>query len=101
MKIRIMIMVLLILASCGNYCDDYLIEQEVSGIVTSKYRDWKSHNLKKLEVTNEDGRYVLVIDDRNNMFWNFVEEGYHLSKKRGSTKIIIRKNNVDYTFDFL
>lgn len=98
-KLSILFIFLLILTSCGNYCEDYLEDQEVSGIVTSKYKDWKSHNLKKLEITNENGISILVIDDKNNIFWDFVEEGYYLSKKKGSTKIVIRKNKMEYTFD--
>jgi hypothetical protein len=76
------------------------MEQEVEGIIISKYRDSKSHNLKKLEISNDNGRYILVIDDRNNEFWNFVKEGYYLSKKKNSTSILIRKNKEDVVFDF-
>jgi hypothetical protein len=98
-KLSILFIILLILTSCGNYCEDYLEDQEVSGIVTSKYKDWKSHNIKKLEITNENGIHILVIDDKKNIFWNFVEKGYFLSKEKGSTKITIVKNNMEYTFD--
>lgn len=75
------------------------MEQEVEGTITSKFRDRKSHNLKKLEISNDKGSYILVIDDKRNEFWNFVKEGYYLSKKKNSTSILIRKNKEEIVFD--
>jgi len=75
------------------------MEQEVEGIITAKYRDRSSHNLKKLEISNDKGKYILVIDDKRNEFWNFVKEGYYLSKKKNSTSILIRKNKKEIVFE--
>ena len=93
------ILLLITLTSCSNYCDDYLKDQEVIGIITSKYIDEKNRYLNKLVISNENIEYILVIDEKDNELWNFVEEGYHLSKKKGSTAIVIRRNKIEYTFD--
>lgn len=99
MKIITILILLISFTSCSNYCNDYLMKQEVEGIITSKYRDRKSHSLKKLEISNNNGRYILVIDDKRNEFWNFVKEGYYLSKKKNSTSILIRKNKEEIVFE--
>jgi len=99
MRINIVFLLLIALTSCSNYCDDYLKDQEVSGIITSKYIDEKSHYLNKLVISNENRITILVIDEKDSKFWDFVEEGYHLSKKRGSTTIVITRNKIEYTFD--
>jgi hypothetical protein len=99
MRINITFILLIILTSCSSYCDDYLTDKEVSGEIKSKFRDRSSHNLKKLVIANQNGEYILVIDDKDDKFWNFIEEGYHLSKKKESTLIVVRKNKIEYTFD--
>ncbi len=98
-RIIVILIIILNTSSCGDYCEDYLKSKEVSGLISKKYIDNNDHFLNKLEITNEEGKYVLVIDEKDNIFWNFVEEGYHLSKKSGSTKFVIRKNKIEYTFD--
>ncbi len=98
-RLFVFLFIILITSSCGDYCNDYLKHQEISGQITKKYRDNNDHYLKKLEVSNENGRHIMVIDDKDNKFWNFIAEGYYLSKKKGSTEIVIRKNKTEYTFD--
>ena len=98
-RLFVFLFITLITSSCGDYCNDYLKHQEINGQITKKFRDSNNHDLKKLEISNDSGKQILVIDDKDNKLWNFIAEGYYLSKKKGSTKIIIRKNKIAYTFD--
>lgn len=99
MKIFLLLLIITSFLSCGNYCNDYLAPLEFNGIIISKYRDEYSYNLKKLKITQENKIIIVVIEDKDKSFWNFVEEGYGISKKANSTEIIIIRNKEEYTFN--
>jgi len=97
--LNLLISLLLIFSSCGNYCDDYLFDKEVEGVITRKYVDYNSHSIKKLEITPNNQIFTLVIEDKDKIFWNYIKEGYFLSKRKNSTEITITRNKEKTTFN--
>lgn len=93
MKFWTLFLISILFVSCGDYCNDYLKPKKINGKITSKYIDERDHYLKKIIVIEKGQQYKVVIIEKNNELWDFIEEGDSIIKNTNYLDIIIKKKD--------
>lgn len=100
MKWWILLIILILSASCSNYCNNYLQPKKIKGIIFSKYIDENDHYLKKIVINEKGQQSKLVIIEKNNALWNYIDEGDSIIKQVNNLDIVIKKKgDIQNTFN--
>jgi hypothetical protein len=100
MKWWILLIILILSVSCGNYCNNYLKPKKLKGKIFSKYIDENDHYLKKIVIDEKGQQSKLVIIEKNNVLWNYIEVGDSIIKQANNMDIIIiKEGNIQNTFN--
>ena len=77
-------------------------EQNIRGIVVSKYEDMHNHGAPTLVYENKSGKNIIQVIDwaRGNDFWTFCEIGDSIIKPSGSLVMQIKKKNILKCFNY-
>ena len=93
MRHLMLFFIIMLLVSCGDYCNDYLKPKQIQGKISLKYIDKRNHYLKKLVIEERGKINTLILEERNNELWDYLEEGDSIIKNANYLDIIIKKKN--------